>query len=64
MTPRQTERTAVFQNQGFRSIYGLFQIGLFVFALVQRPFRRMYKGDTDGFGDIARTYALAGPELG
>ncbi len=31
---------------------------------VQRPFRRMYKGDTNGFGDIARTYALAGPELG
>lgn len=30
----------------------------------QRPFRRMYKGETEGFGDIARTYALAGPELG
>lgn len=30
----------------------------------QRPFRRMFKGDTDGFGDIARTYALAGPEIG
>ncbi|MBO6782153.1 MAG: GNAT family N-acetyltransferase [Alphaproteobacteria bacterium] len=31
---------------------------------VQRPFRRMYRGDTDGFGDIARSYAIAGPELG
>lgn len=30
----------------------------------QRPFRRMFKGEADGFGDIARTYALAGPELG
>lgn len=30
----------------------------------QRPFRRMYKGDTDGFGDIARIYAIAGPEIG
>lgn len=30
----------------------------------QRPFRRMFKGQTGGFGDIARTYALAGPELG
>lgn len=30
----------------------------------QRPFQRMFKGETNGFGDIARTYALAGPELG
>lgn len=30
----------------------------------QRPFRRMFKGDGRGFGDIDRTFALAGPELG
>lgn len=30
----------------------------------QRPFQRMYRGNTKGFGDISRTYAIAGPELG
>lgn len=31
---------------------------------VQRPFRRMLKGQSDGFGDPARMHALAGPEFG
>ncbi len=30
----------------------------------QRPFTRMLKGKPPGFGDPARIYALAGPELG
>lgn len=30
----------------------------------QRPLRRMFKGGNGGFGDVARMYALAGPELG
>ena len=31
---------------------------------VQRPYRRMFKDAKEGFGDIARMFALAGPELG
>jgi GNAT superfamily N-acetyltransferase len=32
--------------------------------VVQRPFRRMLRGESDGFGDPSRMFALAGPELG
>ncbi len=30
----------------------------------QRPFTRMYRGAPAGFGDPARMFAVAGPELG
>ncbi len=32
--------------------------------VAQRPFMRMYRGAEDGFGDPARMFAVAGPELG
>ena len=32
--------------------------------VLQRPFTRMYRGSPAGFGDPARMFAVAGPELG
>lgn len=32
--------------------------------VAQRPFTRMYRGSSAGFGDPARMFAVAGPELG